>query len=132
MSDSTPPPGSKPGRPAKRRVLIVVPDLFFATRIAATAKTLGVEFAHVLPAAALEHCAEIRPDLVLIDLQAAGDPVALGRALKQDPRTASIPLLGFYSHVEVELREAALAAGIDQVLPRSAFTARLAELLAGS
>jgi NADH:ubiquinone oxidoreductase subunit 6 (subunit J) len=40
--------------------------------------------------------------------------------------------VGFYPHVDRALREAALAAGVDQVLPRSAFTVRLAALLAGA
>jgi CheY-like chemotaxis protein len=69
------------------------------------------------------------PDLVIVDLTSAGDPLALVRALKTTPETRPVPLVGFYPHVEGALREAALAAGADRVLPRSAFTARLAELL---
>jgi len=40
--------------------------------------------------------------------------------------------VGFYSHVEAATRDAAHAAGIDLVLPRSAFAARLADLLRGT
>ena len=71
------------------------------------------------------------PDLIVLDLQAPGDPLTLARALKADPGTAGLEIVGFYSHVEQALREAALAAGVDHVLPRSAFTARLPALLAG-
>jgi hypothetical protein len=39
--------------------------------------------------------------------------------------------VGFYPHVDQETRRAAEAAGVDDVLPRSTFTARLAELIAG-
>ena len=69
---------------------------------------------------------------MILDLQAPGDPLALTRALKSDPATRGIPVVGFYPHVEGALREAALAAGVDQELPRSAFTVRLAALLAGT
>lgn len=113
-----------------RRVVVVVPDLFFATRIATTAAELGVAVETVVPERALAHCSGAVPDLAILDLQ-AGDAIALARALKADPATSSIPLVGFYSHVDTALRQAAEAAGIDRVLPRSAFTVRLAAILEG-
>lgn len=114
-----------------RRVVAVVPDLFFATRIEATAAQLGVALEMPSPNAALAAIRRQLPDLVVLDLQAPGDPLALARALKADPATTGLAIVGFYSHVEQALREAALAAGVDHVLPRSAFTARLPTLLAG-
>ena len=115
-----------------RRVVAVAPDLFFAARIAATATLLGVALETPAPGEALAALRAHPPDLVILDLQAPGDPLALTRALKADPATRGIPVVGFYPHVEGALREAALAAGVDHVLPRSAFTARLAGLLAGA
>jgi hypothetical protein len=44
---------------------------------------------------------------------------------------AGVPLLGFFSHVEKELQQAALAAGYDQVIPRSVFSRDLAQILIG-
>jgi hypothetical protein len=41
-------------------------------------------------------------------------------------------MVGFYSHVDTATRDAALAAGVETVLPRSAFVARLPELLRGA
>ena len=114
-----------------RRVVAVVPDLFFAARIAATAERLGVVLELPSPAEALEAIRRAPPDLVILDLHAQGDPLGLARALRADHATRTIHLLGFYAHVDRELREAALGAGLDQVLPRSAFTVRLAALLAG-
>ena len=114
-----------------RRVVAVVPDLFFAARIAATAERLGVALELPAPAAALETIRRAPPDLVILDLHAPGDPLGLARALRADDATRAIHMLGFYSHVDRELREAALGAGLDQVLPRSAFTIRLPALLAG-
>ncbi len=115
----------------RRRVVAVAPDLFFATRIAGTAARLGVTVELPAPSEALAAIRRDPPRLVILDLHAAGDPLALVRALRADPVTRQVPLVGLYAHVDRALREAALAAGVDQVLPRSAFTARLPGLLAG-
>lgn len=114
-----------------RRVVAVAPDLFFATRIAATAARVGVALEMPAASEALAVIRRLPPDLVILDLQAAGDPLALVRALKADAATRDVPVVGFYPHVEGALRAAAQAAGVDHVLPRSAFTARLAALLTG-
>jgi hypothetical protein len=42
-----------------------------------------------------------------------------------------IPVLGYYSHVDVETREAAEAAGVDLVVPRSRMSRELVTLAAG-
>ena len=115
-----------------RRVVAVVPDLFFAARISGAAGLAGVVLEMPSPASALETIRRSPPDLVILDLHAPGDPLALARALRADPATRSVPLLGFYAHVDRTLREDALAAGLDHVLPRSAFTVKLPALLAGT
>ena len=51
--------------------------------------------------------------------------------MKSDAALASIPTVGYVSHVHVDMINAARAAGVDDVLARSAFTTRLPELLAG-
>ena len=38
-------------------------------------------------------------------------------------------ITGFYSHVDGETRRRALAAGVDEAMPRSAFVTKLPELL---
>ncbi len=112
--------------PAGRRVLAVVPDLFFATKIAATAKVAGVELELVPPQRAAERMARAPAVLVILDLQ-AHDAIALVSALKL--AAPKVPVVGFFSHVEVALRTSALAAGADAVLPRSQFVVKLAALL---
>ena len=42
-----------------------------------------------------------------------------------------VPVLGFYSHVDVETRRAAEAAGVDLVVPRSRMARELPELVEG-
>jgi hypothetical protein len=58
------------------------------------------------------------------------DPVALARELKADDELRLIKLLGFFSHVQTEVQRNALAAGFDQVIPRSVFARDLPEILA--
>ena len=115
----------------RRRVVVVVPDLFFATKIAETAKQLGVEVLTSTRERAASACRSAPTDLLILDLEATPDLAGLERELGADPAGARVRTIGFYPHVRAELRAAALAAGIDLVLPRSAFTARLGPLLLG-
>jgi DNA-binding NarL/FixJ family response regulator len=109
-----------------RRVLAVIPDLFFATKVAATARSGGVELELAPPQRAAEQVRQAPPALVLIDLHAP-DAVELVVALKAAAPT--VPVVGFYSHVDTTLREDALRAGADAALPRSRFVHMLAALL---
>ena len=49
--------------------------------------------------------------------------------MKQDPALAGVPTVGYASHVQVDVINAARQAGVDEVLPRSAFTTQLAVIL---
>ena len=114
-------------------VLAVVDDLFFASKIRGTAEQIGtqVQFVRSIPAA-VEKARDEAPALIIADLNAGCcDALELARALKGDDSLTGIPLLGFFSHIQTELQQAAVAAGYDQVMPRSAFTKNLAEILAG-
>ena len=112
------------------RVMLVASDLFFVARIGETARAAGVALVEVDAAGALDLCRSSPPDLVILDLHGPGNPIALARAIKSDPASRSVPIVAYYSHVERDLGERAKAAGIDQVLARSAFTVKLPELLA--
>jgi CheY-like chemotaxis protein len=113
-----------------RRVLAVAPDLFFAARIAETARACGVDLATCVPADLASRFAGGGFANLIVDLHAPGALDAV-RALRATPDGESVEIVGFYSHVDQALRAAALAAGVTQALPRSAFTARLAALLRG-
>ena len=112
-----------------RRVVAVTSDLFFVARMDAVAKATGAKLTHVDARAAAETVRREHAELVILDLHAPGDPLAVARALKADPATAQVAIVGFYAHVDQALRESAIAAGVDRPMPRSAFTARLPELL---
>ena len=118
----------------QRNIIAVVDDLFFASKIRGTAEELGVSasFARgveeVIEAARLD-----RPSLIICDLHSSKvNPMELARRLKADKELRSIPLLGFFSHVQTELQQEAEEAGFDRVLARSLFTKSLALILQGS
>jgi CheY-like chemotaxis protein len=112
-----------------KTVIAVVDDMFFASKIRATAEALGVNVSFPRSKeAVIEKVAQTQPDLILIDLHNQKiDPVELAKAIKTQEST--ITLLGFFSHVEVELQRNALSAGFDRVIPRSVFARDLAEIL---
>jgi hypothetical protein len=60
------------------------------------------------------------------------DPLGTVAALKADAATSAIRTVGYVSHVQTDLIEAARQAGVDEVMARSAFAARLPEILAGA
>lgn len=111
-------------------IVALVSDLIFESRIRGTAGHCGAAVAVVRTADALIAQASGARS-VLIDLDAPGlDSVATIQRLKAEPNGPRI--VGFVSHVHVELRRAALAAGADEVLPRSVFVERLPSMLASA
>jgi CheY-like chemotaxis protein len=116
-----------------RRIIAVVDDMFFASKIRATAEALGVEISFPRTKEAVVNKArELQPQLVLVDLHNQRvDSVALAKDLKADEQIREIPLLGFFSHVQTELQRNALDAGFDKVVPRSVFARDLEQILRG-
>jgi DNA-binding NarL/FixJ family response regulator len=116
-----------------RRVAILasVDDLFFRSKVRTTAKHLGIEITFAATADEMVAQAKsLQPTLVIFDLNSQKmDAIATIAALKADAATADLRALGFASHVHTELIAAARKAGADDVLPRSAFAGRLAEIL---
>ena len=113
------------------KVLAAVDDLFFWTKIEAAACHIGVQLEQAIDAAQFEErLAAQAPDLIIVDLNSeACAPIAAIKRIKSDPRLQTVPVIGFLSHVQVELAQAAIAAGCDRVLPRSKFSASLPEIL---
>ena len=109
-------------------VLALVNDLFFQAKMAETARHVGVALQTVSSGEALvAAAAQQAPRLVLVDLNAKQG--ALEAVTKLQAAGNAPPIIGFLSHVQTELAEQARAAGCADVLPRSKFTANLAEIL---
>lgn len=110
--------------------LLLSDDLLFKSRIAGSARSLGLELVAVSKAADLLAKAQANPPAcVLIDLQNPGlDIAGLAKGLKE----AGNPYLVAYgSHVDAASLKAARDAGCDLVLPRSKFVETLEKELAG-
>lgn len=117
-----------------QNVIAIVDDLFFASKIRGTAEQLGtrVQFSRSIPDAVAK-AREEAPALIIADLNASCcDVLELARALKSDDALTGVPLLGFFSHIQTTLQQAATEAGYDRVMPRSAFTKNLAAILSGT
>jgi CheY-like chemotaxis protein len=110
---------------SSKTVLAVLDDLFFNVKIADAAKRAGLELIVVKSAeAALAKLAE-KPLLVILDLNYAPvDPVKLASAMKAT-EFRSVPVIGYASHVQTELRQRAQEAGCDRVIARSAFSSNM-------
>ncbi len=112
-------------------VVAVVDDLFFVSKLQETARLVGAPL--VIVRAAAFHLDDLRrqkPALVIFDLNNTSVNAAeLIRQIKSDAELKEIPVMAFFSHVQVELQRAAQEAGCDQILPRSQFTATLPQLL---
>ena len=101
------------------RVLAVAPDLLLASKVEAMLTAAGHE---VTLAASLQEAPLDGADLLVADLDAEAPEALVG---------LGVPVLGFYSHVNTETKEAAEAAGVDLVVPRSRMARELVTLAAG-
>ena len=105
------------------KVAAATPDLMDRSRITSALASLdGVEVVFVATPDALVGLAGV--SAVLVDLSKRGALDALGAIVASGTR-----VVAYGSHVDRALLDAARAAGVDDVLPRSAFFTRLPSLL---
>jgi len=115
------------------RIFAFVDDLFFLAKIQEVARKLNVKVEFVKTEKDLsEHMqsnGEEKPSLIIFDLNNAGaKPLALIPKLKTKLKKGT-SIIGFLSHVQGDLKMKAQEAGCDMVLPRSAFSQNLPQLL---
>jgi DNA-binding NarL/FixJ family response regulator len=112
------------------RVLGLVRDLMFRSKIDAGCEALGVEVAYASSLeAASARCAELKPSVVMVDLSEknfAAEPTMA--ALREAAPGARV--IGFASHVDLKALAGAREAGFERVLSRSEFAAQIPALLA--
>ncbi len=104
--------------------ILLSDDLLFTSRVAGTARALGLEMHAVCTIGALEDLARQRgPACVIVDLHHAGlELAALVAALRRGP---ACTIVGYGAHVAADVLHAARASGCDVVLPRSRFVETL-------
>ena len=113
-----------------KKVLAVLEDLFFTVKINEAAKRAGLPITFVKSEHDVLEQAKTQPALIILDINFQGiDPLNLIRKLKADEQTKRINLIGYLSHVQGELKLQAQEAGCDMVMPRSAFSQNLPQIL---
>jgi PleD family two-component response regulator len=113
------------------RVVAVVDDMFFASKIRQAAESAGVSLEIVKNAGGLiDTLTSSLPELIVIDLNSKKlKPLELVRDLKSSEKLKIVPTLGYLPHVEEKLKEEAITAGCDIVMPRSRFSRELETIL---
>lgn len=114
----------------QKKILAVLEDLFFTVKISESAKRAGLPITFVKSEHDVLAQAAGKPALIIFDLNFAGiEPLKLIARLKADQELKGISVLGYVSHVQGELKQAAHEAGCDMVLARSAFSQNLPQIL---
>ena len=99
------------------RVVAVAADLMLGSKVEATLTAAGHE---VTLSPSLQEAPLDEAELIVADLEVENPEALVG---------LGVPVLGYYSHVNVETREAAGAAGVDLVVPRSRLAREMPELV---
>jgi len=115
------------------RIFAFVDDLFFLAKIQETARKMNVKVEFVKTEKDLNERmggnGEDKPALIIFDLNnVSAKPLSTIPKLKAKLKKAT-NIIGFVSHVQGDLKLKAHEAGCDMVLPRSAFSQNLAQLL---
>lgn len=118
---------------AATRIFAFVDDLFFMTKIMDTGKKLNVKVGFVKTLddvlERIDANSDEKPSLIIFDLNNANaKPLTIIPKLKSKLKKGT-SILGFVSHVQGELKLKAQEAGCDTVMPRSAFSQNLPQLL---
>ena len=115
------------------RIFAFIEDLFFMAKIQETARKLNVKVEFVKTDKDLmekmHQNGEEKPSLIIFDLNnVAAKPLSMIPKLKAKLKKAT-NIIAFVSHVQGDLKMKAIEAGCDVVMPRSAFSQSLPNLL---
>lgn len=118
------------------RVLALVPDLLFGSRVQGALSAAGHEVELIGDEGGLRERiadpAAPRAAVLVVDLtDASFDGAGIVESLRRGGDLGATRTLAFYSHVEASVRERAEQAGFDLVVPRSRMAREGAQLVAG-
>jgi hypothetical protein len=100
------------------RIVSIAEDLMLASRVDAMLTAAGHDV--VLARSLQGSLALDGAELIVADLDVENPEALVG---------LGVPVLGYYSHVDVETRQVAVAAGVDLVVPRSRMSRELPGLV---
>ncbi|HKE80339.1 MAG TPA: hypothetical protein VKB54_13560 [Solirubrobacteraceae bacterium] len=110
------------------RVAALIPDLLFGSKVQASLEAAGHEVDLISgDVEAWDQVGGI--DVLVVDLTSDVDGIGLVETLATGGELHDVRTLGFFAHVQPEVRDRALAAGFDQVVPRSRMAREGAELV---
>ncbi|HZS43715.1 MAG TPA: response regulator [Blastocatellia bacterium] len=116
------------------KIIAAIDDMFFASKVNAVAQQVGATLIYAkTPDDIIAKAEAEQPSLIIFDLNSVrSQPTETINSLKQNPELKSIPILGYLSHVQIDLQQQALDAGCDKVVPRSVFAQNLSAILSGT
>jgi hypothetical protein len=100
------------------RIVVLSSDLMLSSKVEATLHAAGHE---VTLSPSLGEAPIEGAELLIADLESCGPESLVGLGM---------PVLGYYPHTKNEIRQAAEAAGVDLVVPRSRMAREMTELVA--
>jgi len=114
-----------------QKVLALVDDLFFSSKITSTGQLCGVPIQLLTTREDLiKHANLDTVKLIIIDLNGKNtEPFQAISEIRSYPKLSQLKILAYFSHVQTDLHEKALHAGACWVLPRSVFSGHLAKIL---
>ncbi len=128
------PPAPPVREDAPTHIYFFIEDLFFLAKIQETAKKLGIKVGFLknekeAVAKFTDAPENERPSLIVFDLNNANvKPLTLIPKLRTKLKK-STSIIGFLSHLQGDLKVKAVEAGCDMVMPRSAFSQNLPNLM---
>jgi CheY-like chemotaxis protein len=112
------------------RIALLSPDLLFGSKVQGALEVAGHDVNRFATVERLRVAAQFH-DLLIFDLTAEEiDGPAVLHALREHGEIEGVPTLGYYSHVDAEMRKRALDAGFSSVVPRSRMAREGVEIVA--
>jgi CheY-like chemotaxis protein len=116
--------------PMNRKVIALVEDPFWRSKIDNAVRSVGATTAFLTdPAETASLIEPGAPVIIVVDLALKTPPFEAIAVLKKARATSTIPVVGYFDMARKDLKEKALAAGFDEVLSRSSFAERFADLV---
>ena|SRR3989338_3707316 len=111
------------------KIIAAVNDLFFASKIAETARQSNEYVTFVKNQYELFDYLNKNTELLIFDLSNKKLDLSMIKEIKGNQILSKVKIIGFLPHVESELKSKALELGFDKVYARSEFSKKLAEII---
>lgn len=113
------------------RVVAVLDDMFFSSKIKEAAKKTNIDFQIVKNTEGLiQSLKNAPPKLILVDLNSNKfNPLDLIKDINSESILQGVTTIGYLPHVEEQLKKEAIEIGCDLVMPRSRFSRELPQIL---